>query len=227
PVVDEEEALKEERNRLANAENLAEYGRTALGLLDEANPEMPGISDLVGQVLHALQGLARIDHSQEALVDQADNLAVLVNELSRDLRTYLEQIEYNPRRLEVVEERLELLRSLQRKYGGSIEAVLDYARKTREELDQITHATERIEELTLQEEQIRKVLVGKVEGLSTHRKQSADALSQLVERELVDLSMEGARFAVSFALQTDAHGLMMEDGERCALMRLGLIRLSS
>lgn len=214
PVVDEEDALKDERNRLANAENLAEYGRTALGLLEEASPELPGISDLIGQILHALQGLARIDHSQSGLVDQADNLALLVNELSGDLRAYLEKIEYNPRRLEVVEERLELLRTLQRKYGGSIEAVLAYAQKSREELDQITHATERIEELTQQEEQIRQVLAGKAVGLSKQRKKSADELSQLVERELVDLSMEGARFAVSFTQQADVHGLLLEDGER-------------
>lgn len=213
PVVDEEQELKDERNRLANAENLAEYGRTALGLLDEANPEMPGISDLVGQVLHALHGLTRIDGSQAILAEQADSLAVLVNELSQDLRNYLDQIEYNPRRLEVVEERLEVLRTLQRKYGGSIEAVLAYARKGREELEKITHATERIEELTTQEELIRKTLGDKAQQLSQQRKQSATTLSVAVEKELLDLSMEGARFEVSFATQPDEKGLTLESGE--------------
>jgi DNA repair protein RecN (Recombination protein N) len=213
PVVDEEQELKDERNRLANAENLAEYGRTALSLLDEANPEMPGISDLVGQVLHALHGLTRIDGSQANLAEQADSLAVLVNELSRDLRSYLDQIEYNPRRLEVVEERLEVLRTLQRKYGGSIEAVLAYARKGREELENITHATERIEELTTQEELIRKTLGDKAQHLSQQRKQSATTLSVAVEKELLDLSMEGARFEVSFTKQPDEKGLTLESDE--------------
>ena len=213
PVVDEEQELKDERNRLANAENLAEYGRTALSLLDEANPEMPGISDLVGQVLHALHGLARIDGSQANLAEQADSLAVLVNELSRDLRSYLDQIEYNPRRLEVVEERLEVLRTLQRKYGGSIEAVLAYARKGREELEKITHATERIEELTTQEELIRQILGDKAQHLSQQRKQSATTLSVAVEKELLDLSMEGARFEVSFATQPDEKGLTLGSDE--------------
>lgn len=213
PVVDEEQELKDERNRLANAENLAEYGRTALGLLDEANPEMPGISDLVGQVLHALHGLTRIDGSQANLAEQADSLSVLVNELSRDLRSYLDQIEYNPRRLEVVEERLEVLRTLQRKYGGSIEAVLAYARKGREELENITHATERIEELTTQEELIRKTLGDKAQHLSQQRKQSATTLSVAVEKELLDLSMEGARFEVSFTTQPDEKGLTLESDE--------------
>ncbi len=214
PVVGEEDELKEERNRLANAENLAEHGKTALTLLDEATPEIPGISDLIGQALHELQTLARIDPSQASLAEQFDNLAVLLSELSDDLRTYLEQIEYNPRRLEVVEERLELLRTLQRKYGGSIDAVLGYAEKSRAELEQITHATERIEELTKQETEIRQVLAKKAQDLSVQRKQSAVLLSNAVENELIDLSMAGARFEVSFALHDDLHGLQLESGKQ-------------
>jgi DNA repair protein RecN (Recombination protein N) len=212
PVVGEEDELKEERNRLANAENLADHGRSALNLLDEATPEMPGISDLIGQALQEIQALARIDPSQAGLAEQTDNLAVLVNELSRDLRIYLEQIEYNPRRLEVVEERLEMLRTLQRKYGGSIEAVLAYAQKSRTELEQITHATERIEELTKQEEEIRQILAVKAQALSKQRKESAVLLSKAVERELVDLSMAGARFEVSFSQQDTEKGLQVEGG---------------
>jgi len=212
PVVGEEDELKEERNRLANAENLADHGRSALNLLDEATPEMPGISDLIGQALQEIQALARIDPSQAGLAEQTDNLAVLVNELSRDLRIYLEQIEYNPRRLEVVEERLEMLRNLQRKYGGSIEAVLAYAQKSRAELEQITHATERIEELSKQEEEIRQILAVKAQALSKQRKESAVLLSKAVERELVDLSMAGARFEVSFSQQDTEKGLQVEGG---------------
>ena len=209
----EEVELKEERNRLANAENLAEFGRIALSMLDEAGPDMPGISDQIGQVLHALHGLSRIDASQTNLSEQAENLAVLVNELSRDLHNYLDQIEYNPKRLEVVEERLELLRTLQRKYGGSIEAVLSYAQKGQEELDQITHATERLEELTRQEVEIRRVLAKKASVLSEKRKQSAVKLSNAVEKELLDLSMAGAQFEVSFSYQNDPRGLALESGE--------------
>ncbi len=222
PLVGEELELKEERNRLANAENLAEYGRTTLNLLDEASPEMPGISDLVGQVVHALHGLTRIDGSQATLAEQADSLAVQVNELSRDLRNYLDHIEYNPRRLEVVEERLELLHTLQRKYGGSIEAVLAYAHKGREELDRITHATERIEELSVQEKQIHLVLAEKAQRLSVQRQQSAQTLSAAVEKELIDLSMEGARFEVSFDIQSDMQGLALENGQTARFDETGI-----
>ncbi len=214
PQPGEELELKDERNRLANAENLAEYARTALGLLDDTSPDIPGISDLIGQVLHAMHGLTRIDNSQANLVEQADHLAVLVSEFTRDVRNYLDQIEYNPKRLEVVEERLDLLRNLQRKYGGSLDAVLEYARKSREELALITHATERMEELTSLEREIRPVLAQKAHSLSSRRKQAADLLSAAVEKELTDLSMAGARFAVNFSVKSDPSGLEWESGER-------------
>ncbi|MRS05180.1 DNA repair protein RecN, partial [bacterium] len=120
PVVGEDVELKEERNRLANAEGLAEMSRTAIALLDEGEPEMPNIRDLVGQLVNALTTLAKIDSSQSEMLEQGQNIAVTIDELSRDVRDYMDQIEYNPRRLETIEQRLELLRNLERKYGGSI-----------------------------------------------------------------------------------------------------------
>ena len=70
-----------------------------------------------------------------------------MSELTRELAEYRDQIEFNPHRLEQVEERLELIQSLKRKYGGEISAVLEYLSKAKLELDGITHAEERINEL--------------------------------------------------------------------------------
>jgi DNA repair protein RecN (Recombination protein N) len=192
----EEADLKAERNRLANAEALAENGRVALNLLDEAGPEMPGISDLLGQVLHALQTLSRIDSTQIHLTEQAETLTVLVQELSRELNAYLEGIEYNPRRLETLENRIELIRSLQRKYGGSIEAVLEHAQKSKTELYNITHATEQIAALNTRIDELHSLMTQKARALSASRAQAAGKLSAAIEKELKDLNMAGARFAV-------------------------------
>ncbi len=170
PVVGEDVELKEERNRLANAEGLADMSRTAIALLDEGEPELPNIRDLVGQLVNALTTLAKIDSSQNELLEQGQNIAVTIDELSRDVRDYMDQIEYNPRRLETIEQRLELLRNLERKYGGSIERVLDYATNARQELEKIAHSSERIAELEAEEKIIRV-------GLS----KTAQLLSQITQ----------------------------------------------
>ncbi len=212
PIPGEEIELKDERNRLANAESLAEMSRLALSLLDEGESEMPTISDLSGQLVNALAGLAKIDAARQPLLDQAENIAVLLQDLGSSLRDYADQIEYNPRRLEVIEQRLELLRTLERKYGGSLESVLTYAHQASQELEQIEHSSERIEELTLAESELRSGLLEVALQLSSRRKKAAKDLAASVEAELSDLSMPGAQFEVGFATIPDPYGLKMADG---------------
>ncbi len=114
----EEEELKEERNRLANAEGLASAVQEALLLLDEGSPESPALTDLTGQLAHAMSALAKLDPSQSALDEQAQELVDSLAELSRSLVLYQENIEFNPKRLDQVEERLGLIHNLKRKYGA-------------------------------------------------------------------------------------------------------------
>jgi len=222
PVAGEDLVLKEERNRLSNAEGLAEMSRTALTLLDEGESEMPTIRDLVGQLVSALTALVKIDSSQNELLEQGENIAVTVDELSRDVSNYMEQIEYNPRRLETIESRLELLRNLERKYGGSIESALNFATKARLELDQIAHSSERIAQLEEEERLLRNTLSVTAMTLSETRKATARNLAAAVENELTDLSMPGARFEVAFNTQPDSQGLKMADGSTVRFDETGI-----
>jgi len=198
-VLGEEEELEQERNRLANAEALAGTAQEALSLLDESSPEASSVTDLLGQASRSIAALARIDPGQTVLVDQLELANATLSEVSRDLRVYLDGIEFNPRRLEQVETRLELLHQLKRKYGSSIEAVIAYGRSAREQLEKVQHAGERIEELQAEEIKAVERVSRAGEILSQKRRQAALQLSADVEDELNDLSLEGAQFAVHFA----------------------------
>ena len=212
--VEEEEDLKQERSRLANAESLANLAQQAINLLDESSPEAPSASDQLGRVAQALTALSRIDESQQDISNQAQTIAEMVSDISRDLRSYLDKIEFNPKRLEQVEERLEVIHNLKRKYGGSIESVLEYAQDARHQLDLITHAGERLEELEKQEVDLLSEITLAATQLSTKRKQAAEVLAAAVERELADLNMSGARFSVQFTQQPDESGIPNENGEK-------------
>lgn len=218
----EEEEMRQERTRLANAENLATLAQQSLAVLDEGTPEAMSAADLLGQAAQALAGLSRIDASQETLSEQAETLSEMVSDLSRDLRAYLEGIEFNPRRLEQIEERLELIHNLKRKYGNDVEAVLAFAVHAREELETIAHAGERIEELEAQETALRGELAGLGWTLSRQRQAAAGTLGERVERELADLSMAGARFAVDMRFDEAANGLPLPDGRKAAFDESGL-----
>ncbi len=220
----EETDLKLERDRLSNAENLASLAQQTLAILDEGTPEAPCISDLIGEVVQALASLSKIDPSQDNLSDQAETAAELLSEITLDLHSYTETIEFNPRRLEQTEERLDLIHKLQRKYGGSIEAALAFAENARQELDTIAHATERIADLEVEEGQALQTLAGLGQTLSVRRKEAARRLENAVEGELNDLSMSGARFAVDFQFLPDPQGVLVDD-ERVAFDFSGIDRV--
>ncbi len=218
----EEEELKEERNRLANAEGLSKLAQQALEILDEGTPETASVTDLFGQVVHALTSLARIDAAQAALATEAQEQFEALSELARSLRTYLEGIEFNPRRLDQVEERLALLQTLKRKYGESIPAILDFGERARQELETITHSEERVHELESECAAFLERLSQEGILLSQRRRQAAAQLNQAIEKELADLNMTGARFQVDFQQSEDELGAATSNGHKVAYTLNGL-----
>lgn len=207
----EEDGLKEERTRLANAESLAEYAQQALTVLDEGTPESPAARDLVGQAAQAMRGLAKIDASRSELSEQATGLDEQLADLARSLRDYLEEIEFNPKRLEEVEERVELIRSLTRKYGGIIEKVIVFGEDARVQLKNISHASERTEELEDEEKNLLKKLAEQGGVLSQKRQKAAVTMGNAIEIELKDLRMAAAKFSVDFTTKADPEGIPVKD----------------
>ncbi len=208
----EETPLMEERNRLANAEQLASLAEQAVAALDEDSPERTPATGLLGEAARALAVLAKIDPSVSSLHDTGQAALEQAADLARQLRAYRESVEFNPRRLEQVEERVELLRNLKRKYGDTLEAVQAHAEKSRLELDGITHAVERLAELEGQEQELLRVLGEQGVKLSALRKKAADQLARGIEAELGDLRMAGAKFAVDLQQDDDPAGAYV--GER-------------
>ncbi len=203
----EEANLRQELSRLANAEKLSSLAKNVLLLLDEGSPDSQSISELLGEVTQSMTALANIDQGLLDLSEQTNSISTLAGDISRELNAYLENIEYNPKRLEQVEERLSLITNLKRKYGENEDAILVFAQKARLQLEKITHAVERIAELETQETELKANLAGQALALSELRKQASQKLGQSVESELNDLKMSGARFAVDLQFKPDDHGL--------------------
>ena len=221
----EEDGLRQDRTRLANAESLASLAQAALGALEEGTPEAPSTQDLLGEAVQALANLARIDASLSEQHQQAGLALDTLAEIARDLRDYVERIEYNPRRLEQIEERLGLIQNLKRKYGGSLEAVLAFGESARQQLDTITHAGERIQALQVEEARLLERLAAQGMELSRRRHAVAGDLARKIEAELSDLKMAGARFAVDLQARSDPQGAPVDGGRRLAFDASGLDRV--
>jgi DNA repair protein RecN (Recombination protein N) len=209
----EEEALVEERLRLTNAEQLAALATEALQALEGGGEEAAGASDLLGVALRALERLARVDPAQEPQAKSAESASYQVQELARNLRVYQDEIEYSPRRLQEVEDRLVLIRRLERKYGATIPDVLAHAEQAVQELETITHSEERIVELRAEEERLLAELSELAVALSAKRREAAGRLAAGIEMELSDLRMEGARFGVDFEWREDDRGVTVTESQ--------------
>ncbi len=221
----EDDELKRERDRLANAESLAQYAQQALEVLDEGSQESSAASDLVGQAAQALAGLAKIDKAQEELADEAAALEDTLADLVRSLRDYLDEIEFNPKRLDEVEERVNLIYNLTRKYGGSIQSVIAFGAEARKQLENISNASERIVALEAEENKLLQTLSKQAVALSDKRKSAAEKLGKGIEIELDDLKMAAARFGVDFQTRPDSNGIPLSDGSRVAFDQNGLDRV--
>ncbi len=223
--IGEDGELRKERDRLANAEALAQNAQEALAVLDEGSPETPAASDLIGQAAQALATLVKIDAAQAELSNQADLLLDTISDVIHSLRDYLEEIEFNPKRLEEVEERLDLIHSLTRKYGGDISAVVAYGADARKQLETITGAAERINELEMQEAKLLEKLAKQGNALSEKRKSAATKMGQGIETELDELKMAAAKFGVDFQTKPDVNGIPMPDNARIAFDQNGFDRV--
>jgi DNA repair protein RecN (Recombination protein N) len=207
----EEEELAAERNRLANAEKLHESATTAYQLLYEGE-EGRSVLDALGEAEMQLAGLLRYDESLEPLVQALQAASVQITDACRELGDYRDGAQFDPERLNEVEERLELLGTLKRKYGESLPAVLAYGNEKRAELDRLSHHEERLEEIGLEIRRAEKELAERALQLSAARAALAERLAADVQAELTGLGMPKAVFRVDLAQHPQEDGLPVGDG---------------
>lgn len=212
---DDEESLRVERIRLANAEQLGRFAGEAIALLSTVDEDRPSVIDLLGRVEHDMAQLARLDDTRQESLSNLQGIGFQLNEIAAELQDYLDALEYDPRRLNAVEGRLELISDLKRKYGeASVAGLLAAAEKAEAELRTLENSGTRTAELEAEQETFLR-RIGRMAGaLSQKRRLAAEQLSAAVETHLADLKMEGARFGVDFQTQdTPAGAIVTLDGE--------------
>jgi len=207
----EEATLGEEHTRLANAETLAMYAEEAYNVLYESSRDQSAALDQIAQATRALTNLARFDKQFEDYCKSLVEATAIVTEVARTLQDYREGIEFNPRRLQQVEDRLSLIKKLKRKYGDTVEAIIAFSEQAESELNAIENSAERIEALQAAELRLAEELGKLAVELSIKRRLAAGDLGKQVERELQDLRMSGARFAVSIMQEPDEHGIEISE----------------
>lgn len=212
----EEEALVGERTLRVNALRIHELIGLARAALDSDEAGEIGAVELIGRAVQALAALEKIDPGMDQARRTAETAALQLEELVRELRDFAEGVEYDQHRLADIEERLNLISSLKRKYGDSVEQILEFEIRANTELDRLNDHGTSVAHLDLQVQALLKEAAELAGQLSAARRRAAGKLTAAVEKQLGGLGMEGARLGVSFGLAGDPKGL--ESGPATAVV---------
>ncbi len=215
----EEDELNVERNRLANAEQLTRLTNEAYALLVEGDSdEQTSMTDMLGQIGRIANNLAKLDQTWTAQHQMVENLTYQVEDLAGFVREYSENIDFNPGRLQEIEERLSLVFSLKRKYGDTVTEIIEFGRKAGAEIESINHNEEHIERLKIEEAELRHKIGSYALTLSQARRQAAGTLALEVVTQLADLNMEEADFSVDIQWAEALDGVYVEAGKDGSVM---------
>ncbi len=192
----EDEELLADRTRLANAEKLHAAASMAYEAIGDRTQDICAL-DKLSEAVEALQDLAELDPQLQPAVEGLQSALYQVEDAARELRSYRDAVEFNPERLEAVEERLDLIRTLKRKYGETIEEIVSYGQEIERKLDALMHSEERTEELIAEIDRAQSEAMDHARKLSEIRRKGGNEFAARIVKELESLSMPNALFEVS------------------------------
>lgn len=202
----EDEALAERKKLLRSA-------GTIMGAMEGAcyalfgGDETQGALDLVAEAADAMRQAGRYSDSFVELAEKLENLRYDLDDVAELVRDKQSEMEFSPEELDELESRLDVIYRLRKKYGSTVEEMLAYLERCRQELDTIQSAADTLEKLRKQMDEARAAAARQAEQLTALRKEQAVFLQQRVQKELADLDMPKVRFEVAFAAKSGNFGM--------------------
>jgi len=198
--VGEEDELARERRLVQNAAKITSLANGAYALLADGEEGRRGgmsVIDVLGKLVGAIDELHRYDPNLKDTLEQANDLLYHTEDLAATVRDYRDNLDFDPGRMEEIEERFLLLRNLQRKYAGTVVEMLESVEAARVELDRLTHSAEHMADLEAREADLLRKLSKLAGELSQRRRAAGEELSRRIEQSMADLAMPHVRFAVA------------------------------
>ncbi len=191
--IGEEERLTEETKILGSAGRLTELAMRAYENMYSS--ETACIENL-SKILNSLREISNIDGRASEAVKSVEEALPLLEETAYFLRDYKDSLDFNPQRLEEIQERLELIKRLIKKYGNNMQEILDYKERALRELDELQHSEEKLDALRTEQEELKKTITEKAQQLSKKRKTVSCKAGKQVVKELSELSMADTKFII-------------------------------
>lgn len=201
----EEETLRQEQDRYRHAEKIAQAVQTAYGCISAGEDGEPALVRLK-TAMQALSGLSGLGDQYRSLAARCESAYYELEEIGYELGDMAEGGEFDPRRAEQVEARLDLIRRMERKYGDTVEKVLEHQEQLREEQDEWASLDQQLAKLGAEHKRLLAAYRTAARELAASRRELAKTFEKRMMAQLADLGMEKTVFAVSFAPPSRAGG---------------------
>lgn len=202
-ILDEDEKLESEIKVLANVEKISLLTQDAYKLLYEGENGKFAILSSLSQVRKDLENLAQYDENMAKVHQILDEAYFQIQDSADEIRSYGESIDYNPQKLDMMQSRLNDIDKLKRKYGNTIEEILNYLAKAKEELTYIENYDDNLAKLEQELSLLAKDVSQEALILHELRQKSAKALEMAIMKELASLSMADAKLVINLTLNND------------------------
>ena len=198
--LNEEEELKEEEQKLANHQSIVEALSSSYTILQ--GEEISGL-DLIGQAMEKMESISDMDDKFRQISETLSAAFFQLQEVSSDLYSEMDHLEYDEERLNEIEERLNLIQQLKRKYGHTVESILTHYEEAVSELEKLENREEQVDMLSKKTTQLRERAVSLAGDLTKIRKDTAERLEVAILEQLKELYMEKVQFSVNFKEGSD------------------------
>jgi DNA repair protein RecN (Recombination protein N) len=198
---DEEDDLNKQKLLLANSEKIAASLNAAYSLLSSGELGGRPAVDSMSETLSQLNVIAKLDKDYEDIHKRLQELLYQLEDITEDIRDHSERVEYNPALLEEIEERLDLIYKLKRKYGATIEDIHQYCANSEKQLDDMIKSEETAAMLRTERTELERILNDAAARISAERVKAAHLLESKIGEQLDDLEMKKARFKVDIQFE--------------------------
>ena len=192
----EEDDLREQRDIYTNAEQITKSVNEAYMNLYEGD-EIQSAYDGISIAVNEISQISDLNPQLKSIYDTLNEIMYSLEDTAHEIKEFGETVEFDEQTLNEIEERLDLISRLKRKYGNSIEEILEYLKKAESELNDIKLSDERTNELKEELKNITKELKEKGNVLTQRRENAAKVLEENIEKSLHELNMEKSKFKVS------------------------------
>lgn len=211
--IEDDEEIENEYNKFSNMKGIISNIGESVEILSASDYESTSILQMMDKLVHLLNGISNVDKELKPYLDRINGAKFELHDISNDLSDYLETLNLDEERLTFLEDRLDLVNKLKKKYGSTVNSIHKYRDEILDQYNKLTNHEKEIEKIRKEIERLENILIEDSKLLSLKRKEIAESLEDKLAKELQQLNMDNIIFKVRFEDKVEVSSNGLDDIE--------------